>query len=160
MAVTDTGAELMNRIARETRAFQELAVYVGVQGAEGADVVEYAIINEFGSESVEDHPPARPFLRTAIDTNRDAFDRQQEKEWGRILDGKSTGLEAASRLGLFGVQLVRKRIRDATSWARPNAASTIEQKGSSSPLIDDGRLIQSITYQVRKGDQVVESGGA
>jgi hypothetical protein len=43
---------------------------------------------------------------------------------------------------------VQETIRNAKSWAVPNAPETIEQKGSSSPLIDTGRMVGAVRYEV------------
>ena len=154
--VTEKGAKKFDEVVKQLTEFDKLEVFVGVQGDADSDVVEYAQFNEFGTSTI----PARPFMRSAMDGGRERIGKQFETEFAAVAEGKRTALVAFERLGLFGVQLVRDRILDAGSWAEPNAPSTVAQKGSSAPLVDEGRLIQSLTYQVRKGGQVVAKGDA
>ena len=53
---------------------------------------------------------------------------------------------AWERLGALIVADIQEQITDISS--PPNAPSTIQQKGSSNPLIDTGGLRQRITYRV------------
>jgi len=51
-----------------------------------------------------------------------------------------------NRVGVVAVGEVQEQIRRGDY--KPNAESTIARKGSDKPLIDKGRLIQSISYEV------------
>ena len=54
-------------------------------------------------------------------------------------------------LGSAGVRLVNEAF-ETSGWGEwlPNSPLTIAQKGSAMPLIDTGKLRQSITYEVEK----------
>jgi hypothetical protein len=67
---------------------------------------------------------------------------------GQIIDGANTVDRVLRVLGEHYQSLVQKTIREAVSWAQPNAPQTIERKGSSSPLIDTGRMIGAVRYEV------------
>ncbi len=115
-------------------------VVVGVLGSAGESEVQIAAVHEFGSQ--DGHIPQRSYLRSTID------DRRSE-----ILDSlelqlkKADAAVAAGRVGMQVVSMVRERIRGRISPAlKP---STIKRKGSDVPLIDTGRLLQSITSEVR-----------
>ena len=54
-----------------------------------------------------------------------------------------------NKAGMIGRDACKKYITDGTHLA-PNAPATIARKGSSTPLIDTGALLNSITYEVRK----------
>ena len=108
----------------------------------GLSMAEIGAANEFGSKNV----PARPFLRPAIDENRSRINRAIAGEYDKILEGNSTVKKSLNLLGLFGVDLVQKKIRSI--HFPPNAPSTIKRKGSSKPLIDFGQMIQSIRHKV------------
>lgn len=86
-------------------------------------------------------------------------------DWLRRTDGgafeKRLGVEtgkALDRLGVFAVGLIRRSIRSGDYAA--NAALTIALKGSSKPLVDQGTLIKSVTYdrQVENGQNVLYVG--
>ena len=87
-------------------------------------------------------------------------------DWLRRTDGdafeKRLGNETAKgleRLGIFAVGLIRRSIRSG-DYA-PNAALTIALKGSSRPLVDQGTLIKSVTYDVTsENGQIVLYVGA
>ena len=59
--------------------------------------------------------------------------------------------QAAARVGNYGASQVKKGIVSGSPGGQtfaPNSPLTIARKGSSSPLIDDGDLVGSITYQI------------
>jgi phage gpG-like protein len=117
-------------------------VKVGVMG--GGKVLEYAIYNEFGTSRI----PARPFMQTTFDNNQGEILKFTEFLAQGIIDGKSTVDRALRVLGETYQLKVQQTIRDAKNWAVPNNPNTIKQKGSSSPLIDEGRLVGSIRYEI------------
>ncbi len=141
------------RIKRELSIFNELEIFVGFQGEDG-EVAEIAAFNEFGTETI----PARPFLRLAIDTNKSQIGKAFDEAFNSIVDRKATAIQAANRLGLFGVSIVKKQITTSTTWAEPNAPATIDRKGSSTPLVDTAQMLNSVTYVVRHKGSVVASG--
>ena len=51
-------------------------------------------------------------------------------------------------IGIFQKDLIQEKITEGSY--EPNAASTIRRKGSSKPLIDTGRMRQSVNYEIRK----------
>lgn len=115
-------------------------VVVGVLGSAGESEVIIAAVHEFGSQ--DGHIPQRSYLRSTIDDRRgeifDLLELQLKKSKPEV---------AAGRIGMQVVSMVRERIRDRISPALKPA--TIKRKGSDIPLIDTGRLLQSITSEVR-----------
>ena len=51
-------------------------------------------------------------------------------------------------IGLFVQNLVVGRINRSKQWAVPNSPTTIKLKGSDQPLVDSGRMKQSITWRI------------
>ena len=89
--------------------------------------------------------PERSFLRTGHDENADRIIKQTERAIGQVLAGKMT---VDDMLDLYGQQMataIKKYIRDLKE--PPNHPYTVEQKGSSNPLVDTGQLIESITWR-------------
>jgi len=115
---------------------------------EGADltVAEIAAVNEFGTE--DGHIPARSFLRSSFDANREANVRLFDKLLGAVLDGKMPIDQALGLLGLKMSSDVKKKI--ASDVPPPNAQRTIEQKGSARTLVDTGRMLNAVTWAVDK----------
>ena len=124
-------------------------IKIGLMGSEtvdGVSVVDYAIYNEFGTSRI----PARPFMSTTYDRHADETIKYSEFQAGQIINNKVNVSTALQRIGLRYQAKVQATIRDAKSWADPNAPSTIAMKGSSSPLIDTGRMVGAVRYEVRK----------
>ena len=63
----------------------------------------------------------------------------------------ATAETVLKRVGALGVRLVQEKI--VSGSFKPNAPSTIRKKGSDKPLIDTGRMRQSVKYvcQRREG---------
>lgn len=155
-AVTDNATIDIGKVAKELERFQNLRILVGWQDTGNTDlsVIDIATFQEFGTSTI----PARPALSTAMDINQKEIGEAFEREIGKILDGKQKALQAAERLGIFAVTLVKKRIQDSPNWAKELAESTKKLKGSDVPLIDIGEMLNSVTYVVDEKGTVVASG--
>ena len=89
--------------------------------------------------------PERSFLRRGHDENADRVIKQTERALGQVLSGRMT---IDDMLDLYGEQMataIKTYMRDLSN--PPNHPYTIEQKGSSNPRIDQGGLIESITWK-------------
>jgi hypothetical protein len=143
MAVTITDKnEDWKRMEKEVAALKGRGVKVGIMG-EGK-VLEYAMYNEFGTRSI----PARPFMQTTFDNNKAEIDKFVDFLGQQIVDGKNTVDRVLRILGETYQLKIQQTIRDAKNWAVPNDPKTIEMKGSSSPLIDEGRMIGAVRYEI------------
>ena len=118
------------------------AVKVGVLGSEGSDQVMIATWNEFGTETI----PERSFMRSTMRAEQDKYTDAMAKGMERVLSGKMSVEQVLGLVGLQVVSDVQKTITDLDD--PPNADATIERKGSSNPLIDTGRMRQSISFDV------------
>jgi hypothetical protein len=109
----------------------------------GMNVISIGAIHEYGAGV-----PRRSFLRVPFRIKRDTMDEAIETQFRDVAKGKP--LDVA--LGLVGVEAVNI-VKDAFvtqgygTWPT-NAPETIEQKGSSRPLIDTRLLSRSITWVV------------
>ena len=136
------------RFFRELGELKKLEVRVGFQRGEaqeedGTDICDVAAYNELGT----DHIPARPFIRQSVDDNESkikSFLKAQVKDFGK---GKSAE-QMLKEIGIFQKDLMQDKITSG-SFA-PNADSTIKKKGSSKPLVDTGRMRQSVNYVIQK----------
>ena len=118
------------------------AVYVGfpaefdepLEGAKNFNLASLAAVLEFGNERI----PSRPFLRQTLSEN-------QEKYTALFTQLFKQGLQIEriyEQLALVAQGDVQLNIARG-NWV-PNAKSTIKQKGSSKPLIDTGKMRQSV----------------
>lgn len=143
MAVQITGKLTQAKaLIERLRADKDKAVYVGfpaefdkpVEGAENFNLASLAAVLEFGNERI----PSRPFLRQTLSEN-------QEKYTALFTQLFKQGLQIEriyEQLALVAQGDVQLNIARG-NWA-PNAKSTIKQKGSSKPLIDTGKMRQSV----------------
>ncbi len=142
-------------------------VKIGVFGGKGSkrdtaslDNVRLAIIHEFGVP--EKHIPERSFIRTAFDKNRLAYITILKKLLPGVYEGKREMGQVLGILGVKAVADVQAFVRAGTNLT-PLAESTFKRKLSKSyrgkrqyegplqapkPLIDTGRLLQSVTYEL------------
>ncbi|MEM7696738.1 MAG: hypothetical protein AAF318_20020 [Pseudomonadota bacterium] len=110
---------------------------VGIMGAHA----EEAIINEFGS--ARGHVPERPFMRFTMRENRGLYRRRMRKAAEKILKGELTIDMALERLGREVEDDIKDMIRALAT--PPNSPATVDTKGSSNPLIDDGTMLAAVT---------------
>lgn len=136
------------RFYAQLEELKKLEVRVGFQAGEatsddGVDMCDIAMWNELGTVGM----PARPFLRQTADNNGDKMAAFGGAQAMRLAKGASAEscLEA---IGVFSKGLVQETIRDGSF--EPNAPSTIKKKGSDKPLIDTGRMRQSVNYAIKR----------
>ena len=90
--------------------------------------------------------PERSFLRTGHDKNADRIIKQTERVLSQVVAGK---MSVDDMLDLCGQQFATAIKEYATSLSSPpNHPFTVDQKGSSNPLVDSGGMIESITWEV------------
>ena len=159
-SVTDTDRGYRD-IVKALGGLDGAGVFVGVRQAAGAQrhpdggatMLTIAAANEFG---VPGRIPERSFLRSTADENAEEYGDEMGDAIVRVMGGSSLGTELG-RVGQRAVRDVQVKMRNLKD--PPNAPSTIKAKGSSNPLIDTGRLRQSIDYEVRAaGGRVLEAG--
>lgn len=130
-------------------------VTVGIHEAEGAQakegdddsgmsLIDVAIIHEFGSDAAG--IPRRSFIADWVDENEPRHRAEAEKMGKLVIAGKMTTEMALKRLGVLRQAEVQKRISDGL--APELAQSTIDRKGSSTPLINTGQLRTGISHKV------------
>ena len=136
------------RFFAEIEKLKEQQVFVGFQAGQvaddrGVDMAQIAMFNELGTSTA----PARPFLRDSVDENEDVIRDQCGKELKKLTTG-ATAETVLKRVGALGVRLVQEKIESGSF--EPNAESTSRKKGSDKPLIDTGRMRQSVKYVIKR----------
>lgn len=165
----DHGAERLGRIVHELASAAAPMAVVGVMGAKAAEVhrdgdgdgdtpltnVEIAAVHEFGARIPRADGsvtviPTRSFLRGTIDAHETDIAAFKSRTAQGLLDGRVRDAEHATKLlAAYVVGLVQRRI--AAGIDPELADSTIERKGSSTPLIDKGQLRSAIAGVSRRG---------
>lgn len=148
---TDYG---LTEFIENQRIYAKEFVKVGVQGTEatikndGVTNIQKAVQNEFGTSRI----PSRPFIRETIDREKVLIDKLIATEYKKTTDGKSTVIQGLNSIGNYVQSLIVEGFTKY-NWV-PNAESTIREKKSSQPLIDNSDLRKSITYKVVKGKKL------
>lgn len=150
LTIKDKGLGKLMRLGAQLKAHPR--VKVGVLGKsaprEGAiDNVGLAVVHEFGVPSKG--IPSRPFLRSTFDAKKDDWNKLLARMVVQALAGKLTVHQALGLLGQRAAADVKRRITSGNNFV-PNAPATIARKGSSRPLVDTGRLLGSISYEVKE----------
>lgn len=119
-------------------------------GKAGSDLVSIAIWNHYGTRGGGWGGPirARPFLMQAIRGNRKKYLEFLRSSSSGLIRGESSLGSVLAKLGAMAQGDIQKEITSG-SFA-PNSPVTIALKGSSRPLIDTGRLRNSITWEIKK----------
>lgn len=130
------------QLIEQLKASGEKAVYVGfptefnenVDGSDNFNLASLAAVLEFGNERI----PSRPFLRQTLAENQEKYTALFVKlfESGVSID------QIYEQIALIAQGDVQQNIVNG-KWTA-NAPSTIKRKKSSKPLIDTGKLRQSV----------------
>lgn len=117
----------------------KVGFFEGEKYPDGKGVAEVAAFNEFGGG----HTPPRPFMRTLVQNHR--------KIWRKILANELAKNEDA-RISL--AELAQYMVDDLKDYIKiwtypPNAPATVAKKGFNDPLVDTGRMMNSVDW---KGD--------
>lgn len=141
---------------------------IGIFSSSGGDILMIANVNEFGV-SINVTPkmrgylsgalgihlrkdtktieiPERSFIRGGYDANVNKMQKQGEKLLEQVINLQLPVDVFFKTLGESIVGMIQEFMTDLKN--PPNHPATIANKGSSNPLIDSGRLRQSITYKV------------
>jgi len=115
----------------------EVGFFEGEKYPDGKSVAKVAAFNEFGGG----HTPPRPFMRTLAQNHR--------KIWRKILQDELPKEEdahtALATLAEYMVDDLKDYIR---IWTYPpNAPSTVKKKGFNNPLVDTGRMMNSVDWR-------------
>lgn len=149
MAVEDHDLGFRN-IVSGLKELDNVEIVVGVlrnagKEKDGTDLVDVAAYNEFGTK----HIPSRPFIRIASDEHGDEWQDLSEQCVDAIIAGSMGRSQALNLIGSKAKADIQKVIGDK-SKLRANSEKTVQRKGSSAPLIDTGRLRQSINYRIEE----------
>jgi hypothetical protein len=137
------------RILKALVEFKGQEIAVGLQAGDKTDdgkfdIASVGVVQEFGSDNI----PERPFLRNSFDEKNKAWNSVALSQVGQVIDGRKAAVTAMNTIGEVMQGDIQKKIVDGPFT--PNAPATVKQKGSARPLIDSGRMRQSVRYAIRK----------
>lgn len=143
-------------------------IKVGIFGSSGSQMLIIASVNEFGCSikitpkmrawlhynglHVKDSTkqiviPERSFLRATANGKRDLMDKFIQQNLNDLFTFKIDLNTFLNRVGQYLAQLTQQTL--LTSGYKENHPFTIERKGGKSkPLVNSGRLLNSITYEI------------
>lgn len=124
--------------------------YKDIDGGEAQynniETAELAKILTFGDARI----PPRPFIEEGLLSKKDDLKKEIKTQLDKVLDGKKANW---NKVGTKAVGAIQEFVRsDYYKTHVPNSKRTIDYKGSDTPLIDGGDLINSLAF-------VVEGGG-
>lgn len=146
--VTDKVTADGKKLQKILKELADKEVRVGFQQGkateeDGTDVCDIAAWNELGTVNM----PSRPFLRMSVDDNSDKINSFMSAQKRSIINGELAD-RILKKIGIFQKDLIQEKITEG--GFAPNAPSTIKAKGSSKPLIDTGRMRQSVNFEIKQ----------
>jgi len=90
--------------------------------------------------------PERSFLRSTYDENENDIGKNIEKLIPKVISLEMTPETLMNRVGAWIVSRIKRKIIEIKNPS--NSSATKENKGSSNPLVDTGRMRRSITWRV------------
>lgn len=91
--------------------------------------------------------PERSFLRKSHDEKGEQVLKQAERALSLVVSGQMSLEQYLDMVGRNYVTMIKEYIVELDS--PPNHPYTVEQKGSSNPLVDTSGLVESISYRVK-----------
>lgn len=118
---------------------------------EGQSVLEVAVWNEYGVPAASGGKgwriPPRPFMEQSIDRIKADSSGVMSNLVKSVQSGKVEPGKALNIVALFAEGAVKEEITDGVF--APNAPRTVKRKKSDHPLIDTGKMRQSVVAVVR-----------
>ena len=108
------------------------------------DIAQIAAMNEFGT----DHVPSRPFMRQTWERWLEEMNKHIKAEYEAVIAGRKSAVTSLQALGLWYETKMKMQIVEGDF--APNSPVTENRKGSTRPLIDTGRMRQSIRYVIKE----------
>lgn len=91
--------------------------------------------------------PERSFIRSSFDNKREEL-MDNEDLLSQVVEGNLSAREFYTMLGEVCVGVIKDYLINEVN-SPPNSSLTVANKKSSNPLVDTGRLINSIDYEIK-----------
>lgn len=126
-----------------TSKISKVGIFGDATYEDGTPVSTVAIINEFGSPSAG--IPERSFIRSTVREKGSEWASLAKDELKDVLKLKKTISKSMSILSNKALEDVKQKI--ITLDSPENADSTVKKKGFNNPLVDTGKMLESITVR-------------
>jgi hypothetical protein len=133
------------------------AVYVGIPADRNlrsdSEVTNSQLLYIQSKGSPLQNIPPRPVIEPAIESpdNRSLIADEMKQAAQSALEGDAEGMhQHLENAGQLGENAAKAFFTDPLNQWAPDAPSTIEEKGSSQPLVDTGSMRSSITHVVQE----------
>lgn len=138
---------LSGRMHVETQHQNENGEYINYNGEKAqpqtVEAAELAEALHDGTATI----PARPFLDEGIEVHKEELSEAIMDELEKVLEGNKANWDKVATMAVGAIQeFVRS---DHYKNSVPNSQKTIDYKGSDTPLIDGGDLINSMEYVIQ-----------
>lgn len=152
-SITVKNQNVSKLLEKQIKEMKNKNVLVGVlQGSgsyqDGTSIVENATTHEYGS--VTKNIPARSFLRVPFYQNQKRIDKIIKLSYKALVKQTATVEKVLNTIGAEARNISVESFDDGAggTW-EANSPITTKFKGSSKPLIDTGKLRQSIQWEAR-----------
>ncbi|MCY6957884.1 hypothetical protein [Clostridium brassicae] len=158
----------MPRLRRTIDEIKRRKIKIGIFGSEDSEILMIASVNEFGTDirvtpkmraylhsqglhlkstTSEIHIPERSFIRKTFNEKKNKIDTFIRQNLNEVITFRISTQTFFDRVGTYLVGLTQETLTEVNSPA--NHPFTLQKKApKSNPLINTGRLRQSITYKV------------
>ncbi|CDZ74864.1 hypothetical protein ING2D1G_0705 [Peptoniphilus sp. ING2-D1G] len=168
MAIKDV--DRTDEVLKRLQELESMSVKVGILSSSSGEMLMIANVHEFGCDIPVTNKmrvfflhnfgtwikkdvikiPERSFIRSSFDDKKDSVEETGENLITQVVEGQLGARNFYEMLGQTCVQVIKEFITAGISPANTNL--TIQNKnGKSTPLIDSGRLINAIDYEIVGG---------
>ena len=169
MSVQDNISPELERIRKVTTEIMNTKLKVGIMASEGSIQWIIGMVHEYGA-SIKVTPkmrnflhykglhlkettthiniPERSFIRAGYEEAKPELEKLIQRLIPLVISGKMPVNQMFETLGVTLSTKIQTYVKSVRT--PPNHPMTIARKGSSQPLVDSGRMVQSITYEVVK----------
>ncbi len=162
--------EDLARIKRELLALSKMRIHVGILGDADGDLLMIAAVHEYGctikvtermrgylhhvglhlkKSTDQINIPERSFIRASYDTGKQSIDSVSRDAINRVISGEWNAEQAAKSIGLFCVQMTQEFINTG-KVEPPDSQYTLDHKNQKTTLVESGRLVESITFEIEE----------
>ena len=134
--------DMLDILRNDLRSLDGWSVESGfIPGKTPDDIINIALMNNYGTRNI----PRRPFMDNAQKKIQEVWPKYQKL----MMTSKMSPKKIMQMFGEEVTGIIQDEIMNGNFV--PNAESTVRRKGKNKPLIDTGRMLRSVTYEVRHG---------
>lgn len=161
MSGVEVHDELWRELLAKAHGLDKMHVRVGVlaggeehdagreEGGEGIGMMELAAIQHFGSPAAG--IPARPWIDAPFKAEPAKLGEMCAKLCKAIVTDRMTVARAYALLGAWCKKEIQLYVTSGPHIPPPLASLTVIRKGSDRPLVNTGRMVNAVDYEVAEG---------